>query len=510
MQGMQLDLRLEDPVIFSERTATEGGHRTLDYIPGAALLGAAAARLYPALDRESAFLLFHSGKVRFHNGLPRSPSGEAARPVPFAWHEGKAYPAIGPGGDRFDGGRLFNLAHGSFPRDEWGQPSQVRSGYVDRAGFRVMPSRALQMKTAISPARNQAAEGQLFGYEALEAGQTFRAAVEADDDVPGESLEQVREALEGTLLLGRSRSAEFGRVSCQVSELPPRSMDFPAGQLEVTLWLASDLAAVDAWGQPTYRPDPRDLGLGEGRLVPEKSFVRTRRYAPFNAARKHREPERAVLTQGSVLTFELPEGLQPGMLEKGLGLFREAGLGQAVAGSPLLEGTHPQFLPEEPAAATGPLSTEQAPDHPVVHWLWERSRHRRQTEELQRRAEEEAARLRRAYQRAREFRALDPKSPVGPSSNQWGRVLEHARTGTDWEAVRGALLDGDSAVCKAQSVGWQDQVPREDGSAVITFREWMRDLLDGMKDGTESQQSIELLRRFARQAMAVAQEEVGQ
>ena len=32
---------LKADVIFSERSATTGGHTTLDYIPGAALLGAA-------------------------------------------------------------------------------------------------------------------------------------------------------------------------------------------------------------------------------------------------------------------------------------------------------------------------------------------------------------------------------------------------------------------------------------------------------------------------------------
>jgi len=49
-------------------------HRSLDYLPGANLLGATAEKLYSS-DLVSSFQIFHSGKVRFGNAI-RSPHRE--------------------------------------------------------------------------------------------------------------------------------------------------------------------------------------------------------------------------------------------------------------------------------------------------------------------------------------------------------------------------------------------------------------------------------------------------
>ena len=68
MRRMLLILTPTERAAFSARAATEGDHQTLNYIPGAALLGWAAARLYD--DMEDPFCVFHSGAVRFSNALP--------------------------------------------------------------------------------------------------------------------------------------------------------------------------------------------------------------------------------------------------------------------------------------------------------------------------------------------------------------------------------------------------------------------------------------------------------
>ncbi len=60
MRAMELELALVDDVVATEYPATEGGHGSLDYLPGAMLLGVAARRLYPTLTRADAFLLFLS------------------------------------------------------------------------------------------------------------------------------------------------------------------------------------------------------------------------------------------------------------------------------------------------------------------------------------------------------------------------------------------------------------------------------------------------------------------
>ena len=86
-----LRLTLLDDCVFSARNATEGGHHSLSRIPGQTLLGAAAARLYGTfIERgDDAYTAFHSGRVRFLDGLP-SDADAIAYPVPLAWHRPKS------------------------------------------------------------------------------------------------------------------------------------------------------------------------------------------------------------------------------------------------------------------------------------------------------------------------------------------------------------------------------------------------------------------------------------
>ena len=115
MTSFNYTARLVTDAVISERSSTTGGHRCLDYIPGACLLGAVAAKLYDSLGQD-AFTVFHSGKVRFGNGYPLSAAGEPAFPVPFAWHTAK--------GEEMNGSvtNIKNLFHATAAQhDEWGK-----------------------------------------------------------------------------------------------------------------------------------------------------------------------------------------------------------------------------------------------------------------------------------------------------------------------------------------------------------------------------------------------------
>ena len=117
MKGFDLILTLRDDCVFSERSATEGGHRGLDYIPGAALLGAAAARLYAGLPATDTFTLFHSGQVQYGNGLPLGIGDERSWPVPLCWHRVK--------GDKVVEGRRVGAGHRAKAIDE---PARLVTG----------------------------------------------------------------------------------------------------------------------------------------------------------------------------------------------------------------------------------------------------------------------------------------------------------------------------------------------------------------------------------------------
>ncbi len=367
MKRRALKIELLDDCVFSATPATEGGHESLDRIPGAALLGAAAGRLYAGLGQDEAFTVFHSGKVRFGDGLPWD-GRSVGWPVPRCWHYPKTRGAAE--GGFLNAKRLYNFAlkdKPTLPDNE--QPKQMRDGYVHADGRHSKPAHSLRLKTAIDPATGRADEGRLFGYDALHRGQTFLSVLEADDDVNEAVFNRVIEVLQGQVLLGRSRSAEYGRAKIAPIELPEMPMSGkPADTL--TLWLLSDLALSDAHGHPTLQPDGEALGLPGTQVVWERTFLRGRRYSPWNAARHGYDRERLVLEAGGVITLRLnghSRNEAVNVLEKGLGFYREAGLGRVWINPPLLRDEHPSFAKRDSAAPE--TTTVPEPNHPLVSWL---------------------------------------------------------------------------------------------------------------------------------------------
>ncbi len=505
MKGFDLFLTLKDDCVFSERAATEGGHRGLDYIPGGAILGAAAAQLYRTLPTVDAFLLFHSGRVRFGNGLPIAEDGERAWPVPFCWHHIKGERA--EEGGRLVGERIWHLGlldelpHGH-------QPQQLRRGYVTAGGELCVPTQALRLKTAIDPTTGRAREAALFGYDSLSAGQRFASRVTADADVSDGLLDKLGEVLMQEVLLGRSRSAEYGRAGVEIREIvadPGAALDLPlplgdgAKMKETIMWLLSDLAALDDFGQPTLTPRPESLGLPRGDLLANKSFVRVRRYSPWNAHRGGPDLERQVLAQGSVLVFQLERSLnemERARIAAGLGAHREAGLGQVSLDSPLLATEQPHFA--TPAKAAAEPAKPQRPVSPLVEWLEERWKSQSVRQDSATRARELAHEYRALLGSARRLKGLADRAEIGPSASQWGSALAEAK------AARGdlarKLFDENNGVCKPSAPGWSDEHWDDRNHPTRSFAAWLREVL-----GTEPDpRFVQLL---AREVMAVIKQE---
>lgn len=338
MMRQAFTIELLEDCVFSASAATEGSHESLDRISGAALLGAAAARLYDRLDRRAAYMAFHSGRLRFLDGLPFA-NGTVGYPVPQPWHHRKTEKAHQQG--QVDPKKIFNLLHGTIPSDEQrrpAQPKQLRKGYVHLDGGYSTPEHELRLKTAIAAQTGRAAEGQLFGYDALLRGQCFACAIEADADFDPGLFQQVVDALQGTALLGRSRSAEYGKVRVTLTDYPSPTPG-PIDGNRLTLWLLADLAPCDHSGQPCLDPVLASIGLPEGaRIDWSKTFLRSRRYSPWNAHRHGYDWERLVWSAGGVITVELSEPARPELLDRlqaGIGLYREAGLGRVWVNPPL-------------------------------------------------------------------------------------------------------------------------------------------------------------------------------
>ncbi len=496
MKSKILAIELLDDCVFSARSATEGGHESLDRIPGATLLGAAAGRLYKALSPADAWTVFHSGKFRFGDGLPIL-DGDFAYPIPYAWHHAKLRkPAETRGVDshskRLHEQHIYNFLHiGKIGGDA--QPKQMRTGYVCADGRWVSPQRALRLKTAIDPATGRAAESQLFGYDALVRGQSFATFIEADDDLDETLFDSATAALTGEVLLGRSRSAEYGRawIEAGTGIQWPR-FEAPTEDMTATLWLLSDLALCDKHGQSTLTPDGDSLRISGARVDWNKTFLRQRRYSPWNAFRHGYDRERLVLAAGGVITLDLPEPLteiQIAQLQHGIGLHREAGLGRLWVNPPLLENIHPHF---QDAVQPFEIRSPAKPDHPLIHWL------ETQSGDWKRAAEERARKLADEYSQqigiARRLAGVGERLDFGPSRSQWGRVLEAARS-RQGQALFDTLFTGDDAIVKPEAEGWKEEV-RDSADQWRKLSEWLKEKL--RKDKTDSDKAYaHLVRQFA-------------
>lgn len=509
MKTLDVVITLQDDCIFSERNATAGVHKALDYIPGGALLGAVAARLYAELDNEQAFNWFHSGKVRFGNAYPLV-DGKRTFPMPACWHQAKGKSPIDEG--KVDAGKIWRLdkcENNSLPDNQ--QPQQLRAGYVSLDGCVAEAHKSFRMKTAIDTETGRAKESALFGYDALQAGQRFYAQISYDDVINEADIAQLKAIFQKPLLLGRSRSAEYGRATIEILQtaqpLPPDKTT----SKEITLWLLSDLMALDEYGQPTLSPKPDHLGLPEGELVAENSFLRTRRYSTWNAHKQGYEMERQVISKGSVLVYKLKSRLTAEHLQRiaaGLGIERQAGLGQVWLNPPLLADEKPKFdTSVKPVVITLPKD-EQKPEPlkpALITWLESQQRQSSTQQTFAREARQIARTYQKLMESARGLKGLGKEVHIGPSQSQWGAVLAAAKSRQSLES----FINATDGSFKPKGEGWKDEFWQ--GEQLVSFYNWFIKLATEAekKNNRYQPKSSQFIQHLVREIMAELKDQKG-
>lgn len=500
-----ITIELLDDAVFSERAATAGGHRSLDYVPGAALLGV-AAKAYATFD--DPYAVFHSGSVRFGNGLPAAGDGAIAVPMPLAWHEAKAGPAGVQHGQCVEKA-IWNLQHGYLP--DGSQPRQLRDGYVTATGSVLTPSRRFRMKTAIDPQKRRAAEAQLFGYDSLAAGQRFVAEIEADalDDLDWERLKRL---LSGLVYLGRSRTAQYGRAQLTWRNVTtPLLESGPSSGNVLTLLALSDIALEDARGVPATTPTGELIGLTGAKWNSAKSFLRFRAYSTYNAFHKRYECERQVIVQGSVICFDRTTAFTDSECESlttAIGVNRQFGLGRVWVNPDLLQvgnnkDPHPAFASpgegKQQAADGGLGGGTSIVDSPWVAFLAQRQSARGGLQAAVA-AGRQIARdeLPAFYRAARSYGGLAPHLAAGPTRSQWRRVADVARQAETADALKDALFTGSQAICRTGDECWALRGAR--AGVPETYADWLQAHLD-----TLSQDDLFACDKIASLADAAAQ-----
>ena len=406
-----LSLILQEDIAASADSTSTGGHRSLNYLPGSLLLGA-AARHYKRYQNDGiAWDVFHSGAVRFGNAYPAW-QGQRARPASTELTEVQQNGTDEPGDPK------MKEARGKFVFD----------------GRVFAPRMVRRQKTAYGRDRRGAPiEGLFFDIEALARGQEFIASLTGDN---GDLLDRIVADLTGDLMLGRSRSAEFGRVKVRCTG----THDAPAipnleGQSNLKIYCVSDLAPANGLGGLA-----QEIGLpGDWQLQPTRPRGRT--VVGFNGHRRMFTTEVPVIAKGTVLEFQgraLTTDQAHSVAQKlvfGLGIQRAEGFGEILINPDLAEG-------DLHLVAARSIHAAPKPTDGIFGWADARARKRRASVDLASEVKKTLDTFDVLYAQAKEAAEseLSDLKDMAPTRAQWGEVRKIARDAPTAAAIREALF----------------------------------------------------------------------
>jgi hypothetical protein len=320
--------KLLSDVVLTSLSATEGFHKSLDYIPGSKFLGIAAAKLYDEAKTQQTLNLFHNGKVKFGDAHI-SINGEYSYPTPFSWYQDKL---------KNEGGiYLYHDTPKMEAQFEKGiQLKQERGGYINLDGTsKAKIDQTFSIKSAYDPENRRSKDSQMYGYHALKAGMELLFTVEVPDNSEYDGL--ITDVLVGKKRVGRSRTAEYGLVEIKPCEAFKELASQPADNEELIFYAISDWCFIDEFGFPTTNISAADLGVPEGKIDWSRSQVRYRKYQSFNSKRGCYNEDRMVFQRGSVIIVK-PEGqIDSASLPNWVGSLQSEGFGKVGVNPPFLK-----------------------------------------------------------------------------------------------------------------------------------------------------------------------------
>lgn len=321
MKQMKFKVTLSTDVVLNVKSATDGNNQTLDFIPGNNFLGIVAGRLYQKVDTQTAWTLFHSGKVRYGDAHPLVDNHRSLR-VPAAIYQPKL--------DKTES-YVSIYTDTSLNAIRKKQLKQCRTGFYaffNGKGILAKIEKTFAIKSGYDRNSRRSKDEAMYGYESLCAGQSFAFTVEIDDDCVGLS-KLLADTIEGDCQIGRSRTAQYGLVKIEKMEFEESSSRKPSGNV-VTVYADSRLIFLDNKdNMPTFQPTAEYLGLPVGsHIIWGKSQVRTFQYAPWNFKRQAFDTDRCGIEKGSVIVVEC--SAECPSESRYVGAYRNEGFGRVI------------------------------------------------------------------------------------------------------------------------------------------------------------------------------------
>lgn len=393
--------RLDEPLLVSQQAEAGNEFRTLDYIPGSALRGALAGRAAARYNLEqtdtpvyTAFAkLFLRHGVMFPTLYPAQYEKDKlypAIPAPRDIFSCKLFPGFGDAGHgvkhlarrkEFQQGDLecarceeeFGTATREKKRQEPGGdcPEKPDADQDEEGGIhtelkaledfwslqpghpqRVKVHKMTEMHLHIDSTTHRASDGELFGFDALEASQYFVGELVCESRAAWEDLCALAGIPEDdplTLHLGKASRRGYGKVTLWMSERETAPVMCPQSVAErvdldqpIVMTLLTDAILPDSWGRfYTTFAQPWLSELLGVQVNVLHTFCGNRPVDTFNAHLGLPRWRDIAMAAGSSVGFEIAEPLTEGQRKTlkdtltklehdGLGLRRNEGFGRAA------------------------------------------------------------------------------------------------------------------------------------------------------------------------------------
>ncbi|MEW6227513.1 MAG: hypothetical protein AB1700_05370 [Bacillota bacterium] len=314
-------LTLGAPLLVTRIEGDVSSALTAHFIPGSMIRGAVAARMDP---QDPAFhTLALSGKVCYLNCYPRSAAGHRSIPVPASLRRVK----YGGATERY-----HDLA-GYAGKTEW-PDEELESAPAEFLTMDQPELKWVKVATTLKVhhqrdrrlGRATRYAGALFSYESINPGQQFGGCVAIqglDTDEVQEWFARLADLMKGTILLGRSRCAEYGGLATvSWSETEGRDRELaPLGRLidrDVSagerfravltsdyLGRRGDTGLVD----PTVIAEDLRRSLGPAAAEIKGQYLSFRRAGGFNRKWRLPVPQVSALAAGSAVVLEAKQDI---------------------------------------------------------------------------------------------------------------------------------------------------------------------------------------------------------
>lgn len=334
MKELVFQVEFLSDIVLQASSNTEGNIELLDFIPGSNFLGM-AAKEYDKF--ENSFDVFHSGKVRFGDAnIVLNNKQTYKMPLSF-FHEKKDKDKI----------QIFNhhLIE-NFSTHE--QLKQIRNGYISKDLEVIYIDYNYSQKSAYDKNKRRSKDSHMYGYSAIKQGTQWQFVLKYDK-ISDNDLERIKKNLIGTKRLGKSKSAQYGKVEIsQEGTLASVLEDDNSSQ--TILYANSRISLVDNEGNPTYDLKYLCDGLVDENIVYKKTQLRKSSFTPYNGARQTKDYERICINKGSVIVLKDLTQEQLNSLENGVGVYLSEGFGDVIL--------NPSFLLSEEFKFKKPIQVD--------------------------------------------------------------------------------------------------------------------------------------------------------